>query len=163
MYPGYKYSPRKPGQKKKRQSRKAKEAAIAATATALVVSTPPAAQEIFDFNDFPGDAVFGVDASAVSEAATTAIATNVDTLFNPAEAAVTTDLVSADLDSTTLQDQEHDLRYAEYYRQARLELEFGAMPMWDTEMTGANGGDATAFRTGADEDATLPNLYSELL
>ncbi|KAF2751952.1 hypothetical protein M011DRAFT_10408 [Sporormia fimetaria CBS 119925] len=59
MYPDYKFSPRRPGEKKKRQSNKAVKAAkmdVRAAAVALEFSLDPqpAPQLTFDFNDFPG-------------------------------------------------------------------------------------------------------------
>jgi hypothetical protein len=60
LYPNYKYEPRKPGQKKKRQSRKAKETVASAYAAGATVASSPATSsdqglhEDFGLSEFTG-------------------------------------------------------------------------------------------------------------
>lgn len=142
MNPDYKYRPRKAGEKKKRVSRKAREAAAAAAA---------------------GTEAFNIaQASLVSNTEVTA-ASSVTIDINNGFA---NDIVQA-MDSTALfglqqqglafNDQSHD---AESLRHDRLHAEFDTT--FDLNMPlGQFEGDAFAFRAGADNNATLPSIYSD--
>ncbi|KAF2477309.1 HMG-box [Lindgomyces ingoldianus] len=95
MYPQYKYNPRKPGQKKKRQSRKAIEAAV-------------------NFNSFPDTTMSAFD---VSQAAKNDITAHIsDTL--PSDAVELAESMASQSPSSNMF---HD---AELLRQGRLEEEF---------------------------------------
>nr|ADE44119.1 MAT1 [Alternaria brassicicola]ADE44120.1 MAT1 [Alternaria brassicicola]BAJ10498.1 mating type protein MAT1-2-1 [Alternaria brassicicola]BAJ10499.1 mating type protein MAT1-2-1 [Alternaria brassicicola] len=148
QHPDYKYSPRKPGEKKKRQSRKAKRASAAATvpevlnfqlapnlASALPSSTYELAPSVSDItanvrNDFTDD---------------------LTQLFEP-----------ANVFEVFAQDSVYaDLTYdSESFRHGRLDEEFGM----DFDMN-ANfallDDEAFAFRDGADGDAILPAFFQD--
>nr|BAP25505.1 mating type protein 2 [Pseudopyrenochaeta lycopersici] len=144
QHPDYRYSPRKPGEKKKRQSRKAKRATIAAGKTDV-----PSLQ--FD-----------------SDMTTTALnihhfsSTSADSFIINAGDTFVDDIAQlAKLSEGTLpqiSDYPHD---SESLRHDRLNAEFASN-------LGTNipfelfGEEAFAFRAGADGNATLPSIYSDI-
>lgn len=154
-HPDYKYSPRKPGEKKKRQSRKAKQApAFAADPSAFDITPVPELTALAR-NDHVFDSLAQVSTSAVCEIPMdfgAALATDVAQLMEP------TTLLGLNIDELTPVEFLHD---SESLRHDRLEAEFGAdldglMPF------DLYGEEAFAFRAGADGDATLPSIYSDL-
>nr|AER26918.1 MAT1-2-1 mating-type protein [Phoma herbarum] len=154
VHPDYKYSPRKPGEKRKRQSRKTKQAPAFAADPGL-----------FSFSPIPESAAFAHnDLDLLSPAETLPLADEVSVNFGDAFTAEVTRLV----EPTTLLGMEIDdlvpvdyLHDSESLRHDRLEAEFGfdqdeIMPFEQF------GEEAFAFRAGADGNATLPSIYSEL-
>lgn len=157
MYPDYKYNPRKPGEKKKRQSRKSmKAAANAATLNHAGPSTAMSEREIFDFNSFPDNVVFSSGSTTASEsAALTLDMPNINNILSsdvlqPVQTMpVQTPVARASMPAV-------QLYYAETLRQERLEAEFGnVFNAYDA------GQDGFAFRDGAEEDATLAPTFSD--
>ncbi|KAF2176177.1 hypothetical protein K469DRAFT_700290 [Zopfia rhizophila CBS 207.26] len=148
LHPDYKYSPRKPGQKKKRQSRKAIQAAVSTSfpeASMLTsnfnpvseasikasISSAPATDfrlEIFDFNSFPGTSMLTPDTNPTSEAAANVFTTHIGNAL-PSDAA----WVAETMGLQSLESQEPlppmsatGFYDAEARRQSCLEAEFGA-------------------------------------
>jgi hypothetical protein len=149
QHPDYKYSPRKPGQKKKRQSRKAKRAAMAAAGT-----------KILDFNSVSSFTQSPVETNMEPAVTADAVpADTVDSFVN--DAAQIADPI--DLFDFNIPDEPMNidfLRDAETLRHDRLEAEFGAA--FDMEMPfDMFGDDALAFRAGANNNVTLPGYYSD--
>lgn len=154
VHPDYKYNPRKPGEKKKRQSRKAKQVATFATDPSLFKLSPilePAM--IAHSNTQP--VAFTEVSPAIGDASVdygATFATDVAQLME------STTLLGMEMDELIPVDYLHD---SESLRHDRLEAEFGA------EDDGAIpfdlfGEEAFAFRAGADGNATLPSIYSDL-
>jgi len=143
QHPDYKYSPRKPGEKKKRQSRKAKRAAPA-----------PVGTEVFNLKMIPDNtsSLSGIELDYAVPASTTmsdmvyAFNGEASLFEDPAEFVghLSADFVS---DSESL-------------RHERLEAEFGANVETNLQ---AGHEDSLAFRAGADGNATLPEFHSEFL
>jgi hypothetical protein len=149
LHPGYKYTPRKPGEKKKRQSRKAKQAAAAATVA-----------QSFDVAPVP---------EVVS---LTALDTNIDfgtaTGVNPITAGIefisdlgqfTGPMSFFGLDEAGLA-VDSELHDAESLRQFGLQIELEAA-FAATHPFAQVAGDTFAFRVGADGDVTLPSINSD--
>jgi hypothetical protein len=142
-HPNYKYSPRKPGEKKKRQSRKAKQAAAAsASQTFNIASVPEVSLTAFDTNvDF-------ATAPEVNTASAQAMFTiDLDEFTGP--------MPFFESDEAGLPASQ--LHNAESLRHDRLLSEF------DSALDANNtfelfAGDAFAFRAGADGNATLPSI-----
>nr|AER26933.1 MAT1-2-1 mating-type protein [Didymella pinodella] len=154
-HPDYKYSPRKPGEKKKRQSRKPKQAPTFATDPSLFSFSPIEDLTSPSHNNLetatgvqlPTYTIFDMPIDfATSFAADTAQLSEPTTLLGLG----TEDLVPVDY--------QHD---SESLRHDRLEAEFG------TDLEGTMpfdlfGEEAFAFCAGADGSATLPSIYSDL-
>jgi transcription factor SOX7/8/10/18 (SOX group E/F) len=154
-HPDYKYSPRKPGEKKKRQSRKAKQAPTFA-------ANPGA----FDISSVPVPTTLAPVASqsitpAQLPATTTVYDTPID--FGAMFAADVAQFMTLSSPMGTHVGNPLPANYlhdAEGIRHRRLEAEFGA---------GLDGivpfnffdEDTSAFRAGADGNATLPSIYSD--
>lgn len=152
-HPDYKYSPRKPGEKKKRQSRKAKEAPT-------FVADPT----LFNFSPVPELTTLAQDTTSVVHTEVSPAMSDASLDFSASFTADVTQL----MEPTTLigmgmedLDPIDFLHDSESLRHDRLEAEFGpdlegTMPfdLW--------GEEAFAFRAGADGNATLPSIYSDL-
>nr|AIE44391.1 MAT2 [Alternaria allii-tuberosi] len=148
QHPDYKYSPRKPGEKKKRQSRKAKRASAVATVpevlnfqlTSNIQSTSPrlTCESALPVNDVTAD---------VGNAFTNDFAQ----LFEPANVF---DMFAQD--STSV-----DLAYcSESFRHGRLDEEFGMDFNIDATFALLDD-EAFAFRDGADGDAIPPAFFQD--
>jgi hypothetical protein len=154
-HPDYKYSPRKPGEKKKRQSRKAKQAptftanpSVFDTSSASVPTTlAPIASQSTTPAQLPATATYGtpIDFGAMSAADVAQFMTP----SSPMDVQICNPLPVNYL---------HDV---EGNRHRMLEAEFGAgldgfMPfdLFDE--------DTFAFCAGADGDAMLPSIFSDL-
>ncbi|KAF1841441.1 HMG DNA binding protein [Cucurbitaria berberidis CBS 394.84] len=142
QHPDYKYSPRKPGEKKKRQSRKAKRAASVATG-----------MEAFNFQLASDMTTSTTDTSLIPTVAADTVAANVGEVL----VAEPFTLVEMSPETPMPTGYVHD---SESLRHNRLEAEFGLdfgieMPF---ELFGE---EAFAFRAGADGNATLPSIYSD--
>nr|ANK36053.1 MAT1-2-1 [Didymella tanaceti]ANK36062.1 MAT1-2-1 [Didymella tanaceti]AOG62189.1 MAT1-2-1 mating type protein [Didymella tanaceti] len=154
-HPDYKYSPRKPGEKKKRQSRKSKQAPTFLADPNLFNFlpvpdlTPPSLDDVesIALAQLPPSSIYQspIDFGAV-------FAADVAHLIEPAT------LLGMEMDDLVTVDYLHD---SESLRHDRLETEFG------TDLEGTMpfdlfGEEAFAFRAGADGNATLPSIYSDL-
>nr|AAO31742.1 mating type 2 protein [Parastagonospora nodorum] len=148
LYPGYKYNPRKPGEKKKRQSRKAKQAAAAAVESHAFSIAPapevnlPALDSDIDFGTAPG-----VN-STIAES---------DFTIDLGQFTGPLSFFGLDRAGLAIDSEHHDV---ESLRQDRLGFELEAA------LTGNNTfeqvfGDVMAFRAGADGNATLPAITSD--
>ncbi|KAK7188723.1 hypothetical protein DPSP01_005624 [Paraphaeosphaeria sporulosa] len=148
MYPDYKYAPRKPGQKKKRQSRKAAQAAMAATVPANItlqgeIHLPsPMDVSTMDFTQVDNFGTASDDIALIIHDSLSGGA------VQPVEAG----------DASSRQEPPfHDNEIA---RQDMLDIElgssfgFGSLDLF--------GDEAFAFRDGADASATLPSFSSEM-
>lgn len=153
--PDYKYSPRKPGEKKKRQSRKAKQApTFAADSSLFDISSVPEPTTLAHTDDQPMS-LASLSQTAIYDAPIdfgTMLAADVAQLMTPPSQS------NAQADNLIPAQYLHD---AESIRHSRLEAELGAdlegiMPF------DLFGEEAFAFRAGADGDATLPSFYSDL-
>ncbi|CAO2657665.1 Nn.00g037910.m01.CDS01 [Neocucurbitaria sp. VM-36] len=151
QHPDYKYTPRKPGEKKKRQSRKAKRAAAAAAAAGM---------EPFTFQSFS-------DMKATSTPANSLIHTmSADTLPTSGGNIFVNDAVQLTEPATHLsllpQTSRPDASFhdSESLRHGRLENEFG-VDFGITDPLEFFHEEAFAFRAGADGNATLPSIYSD--
>lgn len=154
-HPDYKYSPRKPGEKKKRQSRKAKQA-----------PTFTASPSVFDISSVPVPTILAPVASQSITSAQLPVTATYDTpidfgaMFTPdaAQVMMPSSPMGVQVGNPLPNNYLHD---AEGFRHRMLEAEFGAgfdsiMPfdLFDE--------DAFAFRAGADGDAVLPSIFSDL-
>nr|AEZ02214.1 mating type protein MAT2 [Alternaria brassicae-pekinensis] len=148
QHPDYKYSPRKPGEKKKRQSRKAKRASAVATVpevlnfqlTSNIETTSPrlTCESALPVNDVTAD---------VGNAFTNDFAQ----LFEPANVFDTFAQDSASV----------DLAYcSESFRHGRLDEEFGMDFNIDATFALLDD-EAFAFRDGADGDAILLAFFQD--
>lgn len=155
MHPDYKYSPRKPGEKKKRQSRKPKQTPTFAADPSLFIFSPTPDLTVSSNNHPEPATTLQLPTSAVYESPMdfdTTFAADVAHLMEPTTLSGTgmEDLVPVEY-----------LHESESLRHDRLEAEFGAeldciMPF------DLFGEEAFAFRDGADGNATLPSIYSDL-
>lgn len=147
--PDYKYSPRKPGEKKKRQSRKAKRAANNVNNTNFVDfqlplnMTMPATGHVFEL--VPAEEPVSFNIGNVSFNDVTPIADPFDIMGYLPEDSMPTEVAL------------HD---AESFRHDRLAAEFGNALDMDGSFSWV-GDEAFAFRAGADGNATLPSLYND--
>jgi hypothetical protein len=148
QHPDYKYSPRKPCEKKKRQSRKAKQAAT--------VSDAP---NIIDFVSVPDmtPMTFGSDAAFLN-------AFNTNTGFVDNVFTANFDQLAGSAPSfeqlPEIMAVEGQLHEAESVRHGRLHAEFNGE--LEANMTfELFGEEAFAFLAGADGNATLPSIYSD--
>nr|AEZ02225.1 mating type protein MAT2 [Alternaria botrytis]AIE44395.1 MAT2 [Alternaria botrytis] len=148
QHPDYKYSPRKPGEKKKRQSRKAKRASAVATVpevlnfqlTPNIATTSPSLtyEPALPVNDITAD---------IGNAFTDDFAQ----LFEPANV----------LDTFAQDSVSVDLTYdSESFRHGRLDEEFGMDFNMDATFALLDD-EAFAFRDGADGDAILPAFFQD--
>jgi hypothetical protein len=135
MFPDYKYSPRKPGQKKKRQSRKATKFAV--TAAPLATET---LGQMFDFNSFPDLSSTALGNSVATTMTANGTTTNIDD-------AIATDAAPFDAMGSSP---------SEFARQGTLVDQFG---FEDLHADLDNFMDACGFRNGADMDATLAPFF----
>ncbi|KAF2440565.1 hypothetical protein P171DRAFT_368259 [Karstenula rhodostoma CBS 690.94] len=147
MYPDYKYTPRKPGEKKKRQSRKAAQAAMAATAPANITGQG----EIH----LPSSSVVSAMPLPPNEDFRTAsddMSSNInDSLFGVAGQPIEADNASSQ--------QGLSFHNDEMVRQDLLDFEFGSSFDFDYLVF---GDDDCAFRYGADASATLPAFTTDM-
>ncbi|KAF1934333.1 MAT1-2-1 [Didymella exigua CBS 183.55] len=154
-HPDYKYSPRKPGEKKKRQSRKSKQASTFAADASLLDFSPIPDLTALAHNDLEATAIVRPPTSSGYESSIdfgTTYAADVAQLMEPAT------LWDMDMEALVAVEYLHE---SESLRHDRLEAEFGA----DLESTipfDLFGEEAFAFRAGADGNATLPSIYSDL-
>ena len=154
-HPDYKYSPRKPGEKKKRQSRKPKQAPTFATDPSLFSFSPIQDLTSPSHNDLESVTEVQLPTSTVFDTPIdfgATFAADVDQLMEP------TTLLGLGMEDLVPVDYQHD---SETLRHDRLEAEFvadleGTMPF------DLFGEEAFAFRAGADGNATLPWIYSDL-
>jgi hypothetical protein len=167
MYPNYKYTPRRPGEKKKRQSRKVinkMPAAPVIQAVGMASASAPAGLEVFDFNSFPdaNASGFGIPAS-ISDIPTFRDNSNMD--FSDFTFPEVATAIASTFEETYIrpgQRPEHlnsteDVMESEADRMRRLDLEF----MGAGFTTGQDGEESVAFRDGADDNVILPNNYSD--
>jgi transcription factor SOX7/8/10/18 (SOX group E/F) len=145
QHPDYKYSPRKPGEKKKRQSRKAKRASAISTVPEVVnfqvapniaISSPSSTYEnALPVNDITSD----IGNPFINDFAPFFDVADMLDMFpqDPVSASITYD--------------------SESFRHARLDNEFGFNFNMDATFALADD-DLFAFRDGADDDAILPAL-----
>nr|AAR04483.1 HMG DNA binding protein [Stemphylium loti] len=148
QHPDYKYSPRKPGEKKKRQSRKAKRAAAAASAPEVLNSqlTPTITKSALEPIREPLPTASNIIADMGNIFTENASQYFESTSFHEAfpQMPMTANFV-------------HD---AESIRHDLLDAEFAID--FDMDTTFALFNDATfAFRDGADGDATLPAFFED--
>jgi hypothetical protein len=148
-HPGYKYSPRKPGEKKKRQSRKSKRAPTSATDPSLFSFSPVQDLTSPSHNDLGPATGVQLPTSAVFDAPLD---------FGATFAMEPTTLLGLSMEDFVPIDYQHDF---ESLRHDRLEAEFGADLEGSTPVD-LFGEDAFAFRAGADGNASLPSIYSDL-
>jgi hypothetical protein len=174
-YPGYKYQPRKPGQKKRRQSRKAMQAAATADATATAAAFEA---EILDFDSPMDSSTTSSNPTLTVEDGTQDVSSaNIDNTFNTWTLISDLNPTAQNGTSTNIEDtfpthgsQLGDIFFpaidffepmsaeflhgAEMFRQHRLEAEFGSPPATDLDA------EATLiFRESADEDAALLSFW----
>ena len=154
-HPDYKYSPRKPGEKKKRQSRKAKQApTFTASPSTLDNSSVPVPTTL---TPIAGQSTTPPQLSAV---ATYDAPINFGDMFaaDVAQLMTPSSPMGVQVGNPLPASYLHD---AESNRHRMLEAEFG---------TGLDGimpfdlfdEDTFAFRAGADGDAMLPSIFSDL-
>lgn len=154
-HPDYKYSPRKPGEKKKRQSRKPKQAPTFATDSSLFNFSPSEDLTSPSHNDIETATVFQLPTYKVFDMPInfgTTLTADAAQLIQP------TTLLGLGMEDLIPVDYQHD---SESLRHDRLEAEFG------TDLEGTMpfdlfGEEAFAFRAGADGSVTLPSIYSDL-
>nr|AML61200.1 mating type protein MAT-2 [Curvularia lunata] len=148
IHPDYKYSPRKPGEKKKRQSRKASKRAAAM------------AEQVLQFQILPDLFASTPEGSDQSLIATNTVAADESNTIHGdvlefADVAGTQDFYSQD---PMAMNPFYD---AEAIRQGLLEAEFGAMFNLDMPFTEIDDG-LLSFHDGATEDAALPAVLQDL-
>jgi len=146
QHPDYRYSPRKPGEKKKRQSRKANRAVALGT-------------EFFNFQSFANTTTLAPDSYLIPTTIPDNVTTSLGDIFDgdTAQPVESVTFLETDLQQPLPIDYTHD---SESFRHDRLEAEFAAdlgtnMPFY------MYNEDAFAFRDGADGNATLPSIYSD--
>ncbi|KAF3035476.1 mat1-2 mating type protein [Didymella heteroderae] len=151
-HPDYKYSPRKPGEKKKRQTRKPKQAPAFAADLSLLNFSPIPDLASPSPDDLEPATMVQPSPSTVFESPIefgTAFAADVAQLMEP------TTLLGLGMVDLDYQHNSESLRHD------RLEAEFGA-DLDGTMPFDLFGEEAFAFRAGADGNATLPSIYSDL-
>lgn len=148
QHPDYKYSPRKPGEKKKRQSRKAKRSAVSAAGTDRLLFSAVSNTTMIQMPDLAIEPTptTKIDAANFGDSFSdnTLIANPVEFFGMPPQ-----DLTSIDF--------VHD---SESYRHNRLETEFALSFGTGLEFNFLSD-EAFAFRAGADDGATLPSIFSD--
>jgi hypothetical protein len=150
LHPDYKYSPRKPGQKKKRQSRKAKRAAAVATGPEVLnfqLAVPAAKSDTVT----DSMVVSNTGMNDMGNMFTGFPEFNSDTGFPEF------------LAQGPAVDFVHD---AESLRHDRLNAEFGNAEfdndfVMDMSIAMLGDDESVAFRTGANGDATLPSFFDD--
>ncbi|KAF1961078.1 hypothetical protein CC80DRAFT_402450 [Byssothecium circinans] len=151
MYPNYKYAPRKPGQKKKRQSRKSTQSA-AVTSPAQTATAMPT---IVDFNSFlnstPSMSTTGTDLTTAADA----IATNINSTLPTGVTSL------AETNSNDGHD-ESQMAFAFEFQ----DLEFGRHDLLEGQFGATFGPDifndeTFAFRDDADRTVTMPSPYTD--
>ncbi|KAF2856570.1 hypothetical protein T440DRAFT_383292 [Plenodomus tracheiphilus IPT5] len=150
QHPDYKYSPRKPGEKKKRQSRKAKRATASAVGT-----------EVFNLQMIPDTSIlqsqlplgYNVPASTTHSDMTNSFVGEAAYFHDPAE--FIGSLPQGELSIGYVHD-------AEALRHARLADEFEADGVDATLQLDQFDDEYLAFRDGADGNATLPPFAHDL-
>lgn len=148
MYPDYKYTPRKPGQKKKRQSRKAARAAMTATAPADI-AMPSEISSASPANASPMSMTYGMDTATASQ----------DIFDNISDGLVGGPVQSIDAsDAQSQPGSPHD----ETTRHDLLDIEFESGFDFDFDQFDLFGDEGYAFRDGADASITLPCFASEM-
>jgi hypothetical protein len=156
-YPDYKYAPRKPGQKKKRQSRKAVQAAISAPAvtaeTAIAVPAVTAEPEIIDFNSFMDSSPFDDTPEVCFDGAVhsiTSIASEVSSSLDRAIGDYNAYYGVQQVDSS------EDFHNLEFVRHEMLESQFNSdlsLEYFEDE--------TQAFRTEANRNVSMLYFYTE--
>ncbi|KAF2709811.1 hypothetical protein K504DRAFT_379456 [Pleomassaria siparia CBS 279.74] len=161
VFPGYKYNPRKPGEKQKRQPRKSRPAT---TTTSVATASPSSTAEMFDFSAFPDNTLLTYDATSAPPHTLTVFAAGTNNVpanniaINSMAGSNGQVLIQSESSSSTINTpafDSHYLYFSEALRQARLETEF------KTGSPELNHNDQVAFRIGADGNATLPSVYQE--
>nr|AER26936.1 MAT1-2-1 mating-type protein [Longididymella vitalbae] len=155
VHPDYKYSPRKPGEKKKRQTRRAKQAPTFSADTGLFEFLPVPELTTVAQSDFESAALEGLPLPANSDDPINfgvTFAADVAQLMEP------TAMLGVEMDHLVPTEYLHD---SESLRHDRLEAEFGADLEGDMPFD-LFGEESFAFRPGADGNATLPSIYSDL-
>jgi hypothetical protein len=164
-YPGYRYQPRKPGQKKKRQSRKAMRAAATADAS---TTTAVFEAEMINFNSPTNSSTTTSHPISTAEDVFQDVSfANINKTYNTLTMTHEPNPITED---GTIGDSQlgeifpvmeflepmsaEFLHGAEMFRQQRLEAEFGSPLTTDLDTEAALG-----FRDGADKDATLLNFW----
>lgn len=158
MYPDYKYSPRKPGEKKKRQSRKAVKAVQGTKAAQAIQApqAPQATQASIDGSLMPEPtSPFGV--GSYTETAYDTFMNNVrNTLvgesFSPFGGFNETDAIFSSLPDDEL------IRALEITRQDLMDEELNEFSLQGTYDFDTIGDEFVKFRQGADPSSTLPNM-----
>jgi transcription factor SOX7/8/10/18 (SOX group E/F) len=148
QHPDYKYSPRKPGEKKKRQSRKAKRASAVATAP-----------EVLNFQLTSNIETASPRLTCESALPVNDVTANVGNAFTNDFAQL---FEPANVFDTFAQDSVSvDLAYcSESFRHGRLDEEFGMDFNIDATFALLDD-EAFAFRDGADGDAILPAFFQD--
>lgn len=155
VHPDYKYSPRKPGEKKKRQSRKAKQAPTF-TADPSLFEISPVSETTTTAHNIPQTiAVADNSPTKVCEAP---IGFNATLSADTPQLMEPTALLGLDMHDLGSIDYLHD---SETLRHDKLESEFG-IDLEGTMPFDLFGEESFAFRAGADGNATLPSIYSDL-
>ena len=145
MYPDYKYSPRKPGQKKKRQSRKAARNAMSTTPPPHSLLVPSLAPAASTFNPESPLSDRNGDSSAIKEITGNGMIHDYESTRQ--------DLLDFELDHAFDWNTGFDLVPTNTFT-----------PMDTFDFTGITdsmdifGDEGLAFRVGADGSATLPNI-----
>jgi transcription factor SOX7/8/10/18 (SOX group E/F) len=149
LHPDYKYSPRKPGQKKKRQSRKAKQAAaaVAGTTTLDFASVPAVSMTTTEINSTFAN-VADMDFGSFDNVSANDVPELMDSI----------PFLSFGQHGNVLVPQVPD---TESLRQDRLQVELAA-DLGANSFYDMFSDEAFAFRSGADGSATLPSIYSDL-
>ncbi|ENI09744.1 hypothetical protein COCC4DRAFT_125132 [Bipolaris maydis ATCC 48331] len=148
QHPNYKYTPRKPGEKKKRQSRKSKRAAAMTTAPEVLQfqlspKLIPTVPEVTDEPPLAANPVTANGNNACPEDVSNCFDPNVFPEIYP-EAPMAADFFyNAESIRHSLLDTEFDIDF-------NMDTTFA---LFDDEML--------AFRDGADGDATLPSLFED--
>jgi hypothetical protein len=155
VHPDYKYSPRKPGEKKKRRSRKPRQAPTFAADPSLFNFSPVPDLTSPPHDDLEPATIAQLPPSTVYERPTNFNATFVADVAQLMEPST---LLGLEMEDLVPVDYQHD---SESLRHDRLEAEFGA-DLEGTMPFDLFGEEAFAFRAGADGNATLPSIYSDL-
>jgi hypothetical protein len=148
MYPDYKYTPRKPGQKKKRQSRKAAQAAMAANPQAEPTAPRNIPQtSLPDFSSMPLTPTRQTSSPSM------------DMFDNIADSMSGGAVRPIEADDASSQ-QGPPFHDNEIARQDLLDIELDSS--FDFDSFDLFGDEAYAFRDGADASITLPSFSSEM-
>ncbi|XP_014561193.1 hypothetical protein COCVIDRAFT_33898 [Bipolaris victoriae FI3] len=148
QHPNYKYTPRKPGEKKKRQSRKSKRAAATTTAPEVIQfqlspNLIPTAPEVTDEPPLAANPVAATGDTACPENVSNRFNLNVFPEIYPQAPMAADFFYNAESIRHGLLDTEFDIDF-------NMDTTFA---LFDDEML--------AFRDGAEGDATLPSLFQD--